>query len=240
MTDTKTLTPPIGGMELAVSCLRAGQASSLYQAFVTHCHTKLSFPKHISAPPHPPREVSLGIMAYLWRIKRMFLTDWPLHLFPGVTLITMPSFTPKHLRKKMFARHFQESRPSLALLSARVIFKAGDMFAHVRLSLSSTIRYIFLKILIHSSTRLIMRLVFKNFPYFEDGNYRQRECRQFPVAELLICRSLMSRSFNQARREGKKKKKDTSQYVLSELILLLLLLLSRLSLIKGHSVSWPH
>lgn len=36
----------------------------------------------------PHRKVSLGIIANLRRIK-MFLTDWPLHLFPEVTLVTI-------------------------------------------------------------------------------------------------------------------------------------------------------
>lgn len=83
---------------------------------------------------------------------------------------------------------------------------------------------------------LIMKYVFHYFPFFEDGNYRQRERRQFPVVELLIYCLLMSRIFNHAKEGGK----NTALYVHSALILLLLLLLSCLCLIKGHSVSWPH
>lgn len=67
----------------------------------------------------------------------------------------------------------------------------------------------------------------------------KEKCWQFPVVELLICFSLMSRVFNQAKEGGKKN--NTAQCMASALILfLLLLLLSCLCLIKGHSVSWPH
>lgn len=52
-----------------------------YQAFASHSCTKLSFPKCISLP----ERCHWG----LWDISRglkVFLTDWPLHLFPEVTL----------------------------------------------------------------------------------------------------------------------------------------------------------
>lgn len=65
----------------------------------------------------------------------------------------------------------------------------------------------------------------------------KEKCWQFPVVELLICFSLMSTVFNQAK-EGGKKENNTAQCMPSALILLLLL--SCLCLIKGHSVSWPH
>ena len=42
----------------------------------------------ISQMLQPHRKVSLGIIANLRGIK-MFLTDWPLHLFPEVTLVTI-------------------------------------------------------------------------------------------------------------------------------------------------------
>lgn len=78
-TDMKTFTPPIGRMGCLLSGIRTGPVPR--QAFASHSSTKLSFPKCIS----PPWKVSLGIMGYLRRIK-MFLTDWPLHLLPGVTV----------------------------------------------------------------------------------------------------------------------------------------------------------
>lgn len=82
--DMKTFTAPTG----RVGCLlsRVWTSPIPYQAFAPRSHTKLSFPKRIS----PPERCHWG----LWHTSgglKMFLTDWPLHLFPEVTLVTVLS-----------------------------------------------------------------------------------------------------------------------------------------------------
>lgn len=113
--DMKTFTPPIGRMGCLLSCIRTSPVP--YQAFASHSCTKLSFPKCIS----PPERCHWG----LWHTSgglKMFLTDWPLHLFPEVTQCC-PSCKSTG---KMYTQHFQLPRPSLTLWHACIMFDIAD------------------------------------------------------------------------------------------------------------------
>lgn len=119
----KTFTAPTG----RVGCLlsRVWTSPIPYQAFAPRSHTKLSFPKRIS----PPERCHWG----LWHTSgglKMFLTDWPLHLFPEVTLVTMLSFFCESIGK-MHTWHFQLSWPSLALCYACISFDTAHFWAYI-------------------------------------------------------------------------------------------------------------
>lgn len=83
--DVKTFTRPTGRTGCLLS--RVWTSPVPHQAFATNSHTKLSFPECTS----PPERCHWG----LWHTSgglKMFLTDWPLLLFPEVTLVTLLSF----------------------------------------------------------------------------------------------------------------------------------------------------
>lgn len=231
----KTFTPPIGRAGCLLSRIWTSPVpppsicvSLMHKAVISQMH-------------QPLRKVSLGIMAYLKGIK---------NVLDRLAASLIPRSRSSH-RAVLYARAsvkcthniFPGSRGHVVHCVPVDVWHCGCFSAHF--CFFYTDRAVILKknhFGVHYPAHLITERLFQNFTvFFDDGNYRQGKCWQFPAVELLICCSLMSRVFNQAKGGGggKKKKNNTEQYVLSALILLLLLH-SCLLLIKGHSVSWPH
>lgn len=105
----------------------------------------LSFPKCTS----PPERCHWG----LWRTSgglKMFLTDWPLHLFPEVTLVTTLSFMWEHWQNVHMTFPTVTAK-SCIVWYACIIFETADFLAHICLSLHAMIRISFLRSLFHAS-----------------------------------------------------------------------------------------
>lgn len=130
----------------------------------------------ISQMLQPHRKVSLGIIANLRRIK-MFLTDWPLHLFPEVTLVTIYCFyfyflffgVSSKYRHDISSCHGQVLHGALLHSVLAANFWVHICCPPMHNNQDFTFR-------LHSSTHLINHRVVHVLPCFEDGNYRQSVC----------------------------------------------------------------
>lgn len=108
-------------MEAAVVLIDSGDIHTSHQGDRPVCRLRSgpALPTRCHPPIPTHRKVSLGIMGYLRRIKRMFLTDWPPHGFiPPPPPESLSRLDTSVVQQHVFRVTFRHSHSQVSLAHA--------------------------------------------------------------------------------------------------------------------------